>query len=476
MLFVANVGSMLCTFALLAYFSRTMSESFYGEFRQMLLVIVFANAVLPLGYPLTLLQHTSITPSRNQALTSVFIIQIGICLVWLAVALPLNGYLAGSVFNISDPAVMHWVVLTVLVNILATIIYPAFILAGAYFSAGVYTVCSLLIPSVGIATAYIVHPDLETMFFVYFVSSVITFVVFFGWAIWRTKSQPERPDPGILRSIFGFGLRLGSSSIFGTGQRYLDKFYVATICSSATFAVYANGSQEPPLVGALQRSINSVLIPEMAKLLTEGQASRARKIWSGAVIKSHAILFPGALFLAVNAALTIITIFGENYRESQYIFLLFTILIPLRAISFGAVLIAAGNVQTVFRTSLAGFFATLVFAPVGIFLFGYIGAAAAHVLITLLIIIPWLTKAIMKVYKCDLSNLLPWNKISQVCLLSLIAVGTSMLWPGDLLRLPALNLAARLAIAGLILLPLYWRLGYLKDMNFSMQSKKDVHS
>lgn len=471
-IFVANVAAMLTTLLLLAYFSRVMPEAQYGEFRQLLMLITFANAVLQLGYPSTLLQHQSITPDRNQALTSVGMIQWGIAAIWLIFALSLGDWLVGKLFEIASPAAVLWVVLIIAVNILAAIIYPMLLLANAYFSAGVYTLCSLLIPSLGIAVCYAIQPDMDAMFLTYLLCVTATTVVFLAWSVAKSHARIAKPDAGVLPAIFHFGLRLGFGSVFGIGQRYIDKFYVASISGAAGFAIYANGSQEPPLFGALQRSINSVLIPELSVLFNEGKHGRARKIWSSAVIKSHAILFPGACFLAWNAALVIVTLFGEKYRESQYVFLLFTLLIPFRSISFAGILIAGGNARTVFNTSLAGFLATLAFAPLGIYLLGYLGAALAHVMITLLLVV-WLTIESMKILQCKFSALLPWSTVGLICLLSIVATLLSSLLPDDIFALPILVLCLKAIVFGLALLALYYRFGFLKEINFLTQSKHE---
>lgn len=196
-----------------------------------------------------------------------------------------------------------------------------------------------------------------------------------------------RPDPNAaqatapsFREVRAFLWPLLLASGIGLLGLRMDQIIVANRLGPEVYALYAVGAFEIPLFGLLQSSVSSVLMPRFAALARQQEWAEITRLWRRALVRSAVIVFPIAAILIVLAEDFIVFVFGETYRESAIIFRIYLLLAPVRIMTFGLVLRAAGHTKPDLYGAVSYLVAVGVFGITGVSLFGAPGAVAAVVL------------------------------------------------------------------------------------------------
>jgi O-antigen/teichoic acid export membrane protein len=223
-----------------------------------------------------------------------------------------------------------------------------------------------------------------------------------------------RPTIAGIGKQVRFSIPLGLASLLGTVSRSLDQVMVAAFCSTAMFAVYVNGAMEIPLIGMITGSVTSVLIVDYARFHKEGRLDEIVALIHRAMIKCALILIPVMAFLLCTAPELMRILFGKPYEESATYFRIYLLLLPVRTLTFGAILTATGNSHYILIQTIIGVIAQLVATWYGIHWFGAIGAASASVVTMYLITIPYLLIVLRKILRRPIYRLFPWQELAKV--------------------------------------------------------------
>jgi O-antigen/teichoic acid export membrane protein len=140
-------------------------------------------------------------------------------------------------------------------------------------------------------------------------------------------------DGGALRTQLAYALPLGVASVIGGLYLYLDNYFVSYRFSPADYAVYANGCFNIPLVDLLALSINTMMIPRVSRLQSEGRRREIIELAARMARKLAAFSLPLYFFLLVAGREFIVVLFTASYLPSVPIFLINITLIPLGLIA-----------------------------------------------------------------------------------------------------------------------------------------------
>ena len=227
-----------------------------------------------------------------------------------------------------------------------------------------------------------------------------------------------RPTRDGIRSQVKFSIPLGLASLAGAITLSLDKVMVASMCPAETFAVYINGAMEIPLIGIVTGSVTSVLIVEYTKLYRENRTSEIVGLIHRAIIKCALILLPVMAFLLCLAPEVMRFLFSAAYEESAAPFRVYLLVLPIRTLTFGAILMATGNSRYVLVASILTLVANAILTWLAILSFGMIGAAFATVASVYFVNVPYMTARIQIVLRQPLSKLFPWWQFTLVAIAS----------------------------------------------------------
>ncbi len=225
-----------------------------------------------------------------------------------------------------------------------------------------------------------------------------------------------------LREQVRFSIPLGLATLLGTVSLSLDQVLVASLCSTTTFAVYVNGAMEIPLIGMVTGSVTSVVMVEYARLYKEGQISEIVELIHRVMVKCALILIPVMAFLLCVAPELMRLLYGKPYEGSATFFRIYLLLLPVRILTFGAILTATGNSRHVLIQAVLHVFSQFLAAWYGIHWFGPIGAAFASIVTMYVVAIPYLVAVLCRILNCPLGSLFPWNDLTKLGIASFAPV------------------------------------------------------
>jgi O-antigen/teichoic acid export membrane protein len=148
-----------------------------------------------------------------------------------------------------------------------------------------------------------------------------------------------------LRRITAFAWPLLLASGLSLLGLRLDHVIVSQRLGPEAYALYAVGAFEVPLFGLVQSSVSSVLLPQVAALVEARRWPELLRVWRSALVRSAIIILPVAAVLLVLADDVMLIVFGERYAAAAPIFRVYLLLAPLRIVTFGLILRAAGRTR-----------------------------------------------------------------------------------------------------------------------------------
>ena len=194
------------------------------------------------------------------------------------------------------------------------------------------------------------------------------------------------------------------------------------------------------------------------------QYQALRALWHRAMVRCLTILVPAMGFILVMAPEIMRVLFSTKYENSAYPFRVYALMLPVRATTFGAVLLATNRTKIVTLGSLLNLFANGVLSVLFVYLIGPMGAAWATVLSVIGLAL-FYSSIIRGYLQFHGKSMLPWKNIVQlfaaVLLPTLIVMLILPILPkNDILRL---MLTSMLFLS--VLAICYDRLGILKFAN-----------
>lgn len=266
-------------------------------------------------------------------------------------------------------------------------------------------------------------------------------------------SGPWRPAWRSLTAQLAFAVPLGLATLVGTVTLSLDQVLVSMRCSPEVLAVYSVGAMEIPLIGMVTNSITSVVIVDYARYYRERRIGDMVMLIHRAMAKSAIFLLPIMVFLLCIAPDMMAFLFGEPYRDSSAPFRVFLLLLPVRTITFGAVLQATGRSRAILISSILTLAANAVLGWLAIGWIGPVGTAMASVASIYLICVPYLMKAICSTLHVSVRELFPWLELAKILATTIIpgiATWAVMVFsPGP----PVVRLVVSSVVYGGLLLP-----------------------
>jgi O-antigen/teichoic acid export membrane protein len=132
-----------------------------------------------------------------------------------------------------------------------------------------------------------------------------------------------------MRSQLSYALPLGGAALLYFLQMDLHHYVVSYRFGAATYAIYAVGSFQLPLVGILSDSVGSVLIPRVSHLQAYNDSQGILHLLARASRKLAAVYFPLYGYLMVVGPEFIRVLFTDQYLASWPVFAVNLTLIPL---------------------------------------------------------------------------------------------------------------------------------------------------
>ena len=223
-----------------------------------------------------------------------------------------------------------------------------------------------------------------------------------------------------LKEQFKYALPMGMGKIIGTIGKKIDKFILASLLISSDYAIYSVANFKLPFVQLIYTSIGSVALPKLSKIRDNG-IEEIRQIWHKMIVTYTLITIPFLIYFELVAKEFILFLYTEKYIESITPFRFFLLIMLFQMLSYGTILKAYAKTRFIFKSNLI---VMVIGFPISLSLIkmmGTVGGAISALIIFGLnaIIQVYKTKQILKL---KLSDLLPWEQLMKISIISLIPV------------------------------------------------------
>lgn len=309
--------------------ARQLSQHDFGLYKQVFLVVGTAVSLLPLGFGMSAYYFLPRYGERRGRVV------LNILIVYFTLAAGAAGLLTfrptvlTAIFGDASltqyaPAIGLIILLWLPGSVLETIavangqarLAGRFIVLLQFSKAALLLSAALLSGSIGtLLVAAAAHGVVQSAALAWYLSGRFN-------GCWRDF------DWSVMRAQLSYGGPIAASTLLYWFQVDLHKYVVAHEFDAATYAIYAIGCFELPLLGILNESVGSVLIPRMSQLQRDGHRREIIRVAAGALRKLAAVHVPFYAAAIVAGPQLIALLFTDQYVAAWPIFAINMTLIP----------------------------------------------------------------------------------------------------------------------------------------------------
>jgi len=453
---------------------RRLSQTEFGIYKQLFLVIGTAVTILPLGFAMSAYYFLPREPDRQQETvlnimiycTAIGFLACGAFVFWpvlLAIIFHqpgLTGYapLIGVV-------ILLWIVSQALE--IVPIAYGEMKMASALIMGVQLTRTSIYLGAV------IAFGSVRALIWAAVVQGIMQTGVLWWYLETRFGAFWRRVDWGLMRSQLSYSVPLGMAGILYTMQTDLHSYFVSNRLGAAAYAIYGIGTVQLPLMTMLSEATNAVVIPRVCALQQADDSRGIIELMARAMRKLAAVYFPAYTVLLVLAPEFISFLFTKRYLAS----------VPVFCINLTLLLLAILLQDPLFRAFVEQrFYLIRLRIAIGILLaaglwfgtarFGLIGAISAVVLVTAIerLVMAVRFGRILGVTRKDIVLLKDIGKLALAAAVAgLAAAGARLLM---LNSKPLWILAACGVVFGIIYAAVVWASGVLTSEELDLIQRK----
>ena len=414
---LAFVISLLAPLFLVRFFS--VSE--YGEYRQIMLLIVSATPILAFGMKVSLFYFFPHYPEEKDIYLSRTIAIISMTsITFLLLLCIFNNNIAVFFGNVNFIYYSPLIGIATLFLSLSLIIETVTIVdKNVLLSAKILTASRLARAVIVITTAFYwgVSALLCGLIFLFLVKTILSFWYFINkYKINFKKIQFYRSA-----DHFKYAIPFALGGIFSMLVEHSDKYILSHFFGPELFAIYTIGFYQSPFNTIVFQSIGDVILPRIVELKAKNNIKGIVKLWHVAIEKSFLLGFPLFMFCFVFSDDIILTLFTEKYIAAIPIFRIASIIILLQSTRYGIMSRAFAKTWFSFGASFVSFAVMLPLCIFAIQKFGVIGAAWAVIIGKVINVV---SELLFAKYLLSLgwSNFFPFIKTGLIGLLSIFCV------------------------------------------------------
>ena len=268
------------TFILPPLLVRRLTQTEYGLFKQIFLVVGTATTLLPLGFGMSAYYFLPREDARRRAQVVFNILLFTAAVGALGgLALVLYPQLLGHIF--SDSTLVEYgplVGVVVFFWVVSSFLEIAAVANQETRVSTVFIISAQLTKTLFMLGALLAFGTLRALILASLAQGVLQTLILLGYLHARFPSFWRGFDWGMMRTQLAYSMPLGFAGLLYIVQTDLHNYFVSHSFSAADFAIYSVGCLELPLVGMLRESINSVMIPRVS-FLQRGRHARDHRAY-----------------------------------------------------------------------------------------------------------------------------------------------------------------------------------------------------
>lgn len=310
--FATNMVAAALSLANVLITARQLGPSGRGELAFLTTVAMLTAALSSLGIEEAHGNMAATMPRARRALggnSVAFALALGAlaaCVVALLMLL-LPGVAAGS-----DPRLR--VVALVAIPVLLVQLYLQFLVRADYgFTiANLATLAAVLLNFVVNALLALLGLITVQTALVAWLAGQLLGAAILAWYVRRRLAGFGRPDRGLAREAFGFGLRAHGGRVMKTSNYRLDQWLLGSIAGTRELGLYSVAVAWAEALFYLPEALGMVMRPDVARASASEAGRRVAVVFRVALV----ITIPVVVVLIVAAPILCVTVFGEEFRGS----------------------------------------------------------------------------------------------------------------------------------------------------------------
>ena len=424
LLVTGRVVGLVASFAIGIVLARIFAPAMFGTYKQFFLLYGTLYGLAQLGMAESLYYFVP----RNAARTPRFVCNALITLAAVGLLCLAGLYawrfeIAARLSNapLADYMMLAGLFLTLM--LMSTVLEIVMVSRKKHLLAAVTYACSDIVRTLFFILPALMLGSLRAVFIgaTAFAAVRLTLLVV---ALWREYGREFRIDIALwgeqLAYALPFALAVGVEVI----QQNYHQYVVASRFDAATFAIYAVGCLQIPLVDMIMTSTVNVMMVGMAEDATHGRQTVA--LWHETISRLAFLMVPLSIFLFVIARDLIVALYTSTYVASVPIFMVWALTILPSIFAVNAVLRVFA--ETRFLLVMNVMRLAIVAGLIGWFIstFGMSGAVLVTLVSTLLVNILGVAR-IARLLHLSLAETLPWGRLAATFGCALIAA-VPVLW------------------------------------------------
>lgn len=451
----------LATLTLAIILVRIMDKELYGTYRQVLLVTSLLTNILSLNLPASFYYFVpkAATEERRKIVNNLFAIAFAVSAIMSLLLYFTSPYIAEYFNNPPLKELLRIFCLYPFVTMTLQQLPPFFISTERALKAGVYSLLSAVLFTASAVIFTVIGWPLEHVFLGILIVLATLSIIGILDVYRNLPGKGLGLEMPIVKEVLFYIIPISAATIVGVANKQIDKVLISVFFSPAVYAVYSCGAFEIPLIGIITTSLINAIMPNMVIFGKEGKLGELLKLWKLAAQKSLLVIFPSFALLLVCSQDLMIVMYGNEYRDAAWPFIVYLLLLPLRITVYGAVLRAIGKTRPIAIAATISFMVNIV-VSITLLLVGkstviaFIGPSigtvtgeATSIIYTLFVISKHLSTPI--------KDLMPWKAMGRVMSISLI-VGIASILPTTYIDDNSLRLIFRTIIFIALLTPVMW--------------------
>jgi O-antigen/teichoic acid export membrane protein len=342
----------VATFLIPVVLARIFNPGQFGTYKQLFLIqsTVFFTAQFGMATSLYyFLPSAPLDAGRYVANSLVFMGVAGLAGFGFLVALAPQ--LGRSLSNQALPEYLPWIGLFLFLMMLSASLEVVFIARGKYLWASASYGLSDLTRAAVFILPVIVFRDLASLLkgavVLAGLRAVVTAIYF------RSEFRGNfRIDLKLMRRQLTYALPLGMAVLIEILQGSLPPYLVSWLSDPATFAIFAVGCLQIPLVDFAASPTSDVMMVRMQESLAAGRRRAVTEIWHDTTWKLALLFFPLTALMVAAGREIIRLLFTQKYQASGPLFMVWSLIILLATFQVDGVLRVFGETRLILILNL----------------------------------------------------------------------------------------------------------------------------
>jgi O-antigen/teichoic acid export membrane protein len=404
----------VAAFAIPVVLARTFDQAAFGTYKQLFLIYATFYGLAQLGAAESLYYFVPRSPDEAGR-------RVGNALVTLS----LTGLACFTGLYLGRFAIAASLSNAALASELPLLgLFLGFMLIGAAFEivmvsrkehtsgAGVYAASDVVRTALFLVPAFVVG-SLRSVLAGAVVFAGLRLVAMLAY-FWREFGRGFRIDTTLWRSQLAYALPFALAVGIEVVQVNYHQWVVAARFDAATFAIYAVGCLQIPLIDLVYTSTCNVMMVRMAELARDGDVSATNAVlslWHDTTARLASIFFPLAAVLMLTAHSVIVLLFTASYVASVPVFLVWCLMLLPSAFAVDGVLRVYAQTRFLLVMNIVRLL--IVAGLIGWFIstWGLIGAVLVTLAGTTIVKAAALVR-IAKLMHVGFAEVLPWKRLA----------------------------------------------------------------